>query len=398
MTSTARTVNIRLAPFGESIFTTMSRLATEHNAVNLGQGFPDFDPPAFVREAATRALAGGMSQYSRAFGLPQTNRAISKYSSRSLGFEADPDREVTVTAGCTEAIAATLMGTLNHGDEVVILDPSYDSYAACVVMAGAVPRRVRLEGPAFRITEPLLRAACSPRTRAILFNSPHNPTGRMFDREECAVVARLANEFDCLIISDEVYDEITFARAHSSIAQLPGMRARTVVLGSLGKTFSCTGWKIGWAIAPREITQAIRCAHQFLTFCAPTPMQQAAADALEAVSRDGSYLDELRRDYSTRRARMLGILEGVGFQCIHPEGSYFVIANAQGAGFHDDVTAAKVLVRAGIAAIPASAFFDPVNQDRRWLRFAFCKQESTLALAESRLNCTPLSELAKLAV
>ncbi len=396
MTQATPPFNARLAPFGESIFSTMSRLAVEHNAVNLGQGFPDFEPPAFVQDAATRAVSGGFSQYSRAFGLPKTTHAIARYAEQSIGFAADPDTEVTVTAGCTEAIAAVLLGILNAGDEVVILDPSYDSYAACIAMAGGVARRVRLEGPAFRITHELLRGAFSSKTRAIIFNSPHNPTGRMFDEGECAVVAGLAREFDCLVLSDEVYDEITFARPHTSIARLAGMRERTVILGSLGKTFSCTGWKIGWAIAPAGITRAIRCAHQFLTFCAPTPFQRAAADALDSVCTDRSYLHELRRDYTTRRARMLGILTGIGFECVPPEGSYFILANAQAAGWPDDVTAAKVLVKAGVATIPASAFFDPANPDRRWLRFAFCKQEATMALAQQRLNALPLHEFAKL--
>lgn len=398
MTHVTAPINTRLAPFGESIFTTMSRLAIEHNAVNLGQGFPDFEPPEFVQAAALRALSGGFSQYSRAFGLPDTTRAIARYAKRSLAFDVDPDREVTVTAGCTEAIAAVLLGILNAGDEVVLLDPSYDSYAACVAMAGAVARRVRLEGPEFRITEPLLRAAFSSKTRAILFNSPHNPTGRMFDRDEYEIVARLAQEFDCLVLSDEVYNEITFAGAHTSIAQLQAMRERTVVLGSLGKTFSCTGWKIGWTIAPPEVTRAIRGAHQFLTFCAPTPLQKAAADVLTSLCDDDLYLSELRTAYATRRGRMLGILEGVGFECVHPEGSYFILANAHGAGWPDDVTAAKSLVAKGVAAIPASAFFDPKNSDRRWLRFAFCKQEATMALAESRLKSQPLSALAKISI
>ncbi len=398
MTHVTHPINRRLAPFGESIFTTMSRLAVEHNAVNLGQGFPDFEPPESVRAAAVRAMSGGFSQYSRAFGLPEATRAIARYAKRSIAFDVDPDREITVTTGCTEAIAAVLLGTLNAGDEVVMLDPSYDSYAACVAMAGGVARRVRLEGPAFRITEPLLRAAFSSNTRAILFNSPHNPTGRMFDRAEYEIVARLAEEFDCLILSDEVYHEITFARAHSSIAQLAGARDRTVILGSVGKTFSCTGWKIGWAIAPPEVTRAIRGAHQFLTFCAPTPLQKAAADVLTTLCDDDSYLQELRLAYSVRRERMLRILTGVGFECVPPEGSYFILANAQAAGWSDDVTAAKALVVEGVATIPASAFFDPGAPDQRWLRFAFCKQEATMALAERRLKSKPLSVLAKISV
>ncbi len=384
----------RLAPFGESIFSTMSRLAVEHNAVNLGQGFPDFDGPDFVKDAAKRAIDAGFGQYARAFGLPETNRAISRYTETMCGFAADPQREITVTAGCTEAIAATLLGICNPSDEIVLLDPSYDSYAACVAMDGATARRVRLDGPDFRITDALLRPVFSKRTRAIIFNSPHNPSGRMFDAAEYQVVAALAKEFNALVLSDEVYDAITYAHSHRSIAALPGMRERTVIMGSLGKTFSLTGWKIGWAIAPEPITRAIRSAHQFLTFCAATPLQRAAADALNAVCDDGSYLEELRRDYSRRRALMLEILQETGFRCVHPEGSYFILADAVSAGFSDDVTAAKVLVKAGVATIPASAFYDPTNPDRRWLRFAFCKRDETMREAQRRLKARPLRQLA----
>ncbi len=384
----------RLKPFGESIFTTMSRLAVQYKAVNLGQGFPDFDGPDFVKDAAKRAIDAGFGQYARAFGLPATNRAIARYTAKQSGFEIDPDAEVTVTTGCTEAIAAVLLGLLNPGDEVVLLDPSYDSYSACVAMAGAVAKRVPLEGPTFRITEALLRQAFTARTRAILFNSPHNPTGRMFDESECAIVAKLAAEFNVIVLSDEVYDQITYARAHSTIAALPGMRERTVILGSLGKTFSLTGWKIGWAIAPPSITKAIRSAHQFLTFCAPTPLQQAAAEALETVLADDSYLVQLRRDYTARRAMLLEILRTAGFECVEPEGSYFILADVHSAGFSDDVTAATSLVKGGVAAIPASAFYDPKNPDRRWLRFAFCKRPETMRAAAERLSRDALRALA----
>jgi aspartate/methionine/tyrosine aminotransferase len=385
----------RLRPFGESIFTTMSRLAVEHKAVNLGQGFPDFDGPEFVKDAAKRAMDRGVGQYARAFGLPATNGAISRYCARFLGLEVDPETEVTVTAGCTEAIAATLLGLLNPGDEVVLLDPSYDSYSACIAMAGGIARRVALRGPAFRIEASALRAACSTRTRAILFNSPHNPTGRMFDANEVRAVADLAREFDAIILSDEVYDQITFARPHESIARLPHMRDRTVILGSLGKTFSLTGWKIGWAIAPKAITAAIRSAHQFLTFCAPSPLQAAAADALDAICADDSYLTQLRRDYSHRRETLLGILREAGFECVAPEGSYFILADAIAAGFPNDVIAARRLVEAGVASIPSSAFHDSLHPDPRWLRFAFCKRQETLAAAREHLLAQPLKALAE---
>jgi len=377
----------------------MSRLATEHKAVNLGQGFPDFDGPDFVKQAAQRAIAEGHGQYARAFGLPETNRAIAAAAKRTCGFDADPEREVTVTAGCTEAIAACLLGLLSPGDEVVLLDPSYDSYAACVAMAGGIARRVRLEGPEFRITRTDLAKAFSNRTKAILLNSPHNPTGRMFSDAEYAIVAELAEKHDAIILSDEVYDAITYARPHRSIAQLPTVRERTVILGSLGKTFSLTGWKIGWTIAPPTITAGIRCAHQFLTFCAATPLQRAAADALNAVCNDDTYLRELHSQYSARRALMLEVLCDAGFRCVEPEGSYFILVDAVEAGFPDDVTAARTLVaEAGVAAIPSSSFYDPENADRRWLRFAFCKRESTMLEARRRLLANPPRRLAERAV
>lgn len=389
----------RLAPFGESIFTTMSRLATEHKAVNLGQGFPDFDGPEFVKEAAQRAIAEGHGQYARAFGLPETNRAIAAAARRTCGFDADPEREVTVTAGCTEAIAACLLGLLSPGDEVVLLDPSYDSYAACVAMAGGVARRVRLEGPDFRIRRADLAAAFSSRTKAILLNSPHNPTGRMFGDDEYAIVAELAEQHDAIILSDEVYDAITYARPHQSITRIPGVRERAVILGSLGKTFSLTGWKIGWAIAPPSLTAAIRCAHQFLTFCAATPLQRAAADALSTVCRDDTYLRQLHAEYAARRTMMLEVLGEAGFRCVEPEGSYFILVDAVEAGFPDDVTAARrLVVEAGVAAIPSSSFYEPANADRRWLRFAFCKRESTMLEARRRLLANPPRRLAERAV
>jgi aspartate/methionine/tyrosine aminotransferase len=384
--TTPSRVNSRLRPFGESIFTTMSRLAVQHKAVNLGQGFPDFDGPDFAKDAAREAIAQGFGQYARAFGLPEANAAISRFASRGLGWAPDPEAEVTVTAGCTEAIAATLLGILDPGDEVILLDPCYDSYPACVAMAGAVARRVRLEAPDFRISAGMLRAACTSRTRVILVNSPHNPTGRMIDDSEKAAIAEVACERDLTVISDEVYEMITYARPHVSLAAHPGMRERTIVLSSLGKTFSLTGWKVGWAIAPAELTAAVRASHQFLTFCAATPLVRAAAVALDAVCADDAYLRLLAREYAERRDLLLGELGRAGFRCIVPEGSYFILADVTDRGFGDDVAACRAMVEeAGVAAIPASAFYDPSHADRRYARFAFCKRPETMRAAGERL-------------
>ncbi len=364
----------------------MSRLAVQHKAVNLGQGFPDFDGPDFAKDAAKEAISEGFGQYARAFGLPAANAAISRFATRTLGWTPDPESEVTVTAGCTEAIAAALLGLLEPGDEVILLDPCYDSYPACVAMAGAVARRVRLDAPGFRIHADALRGACSARTRAILVNSPHNPTGRMFDASEQRAIAEVAAERDLIVLSDEVYEMITYAGPHRSIAALPGMRERTIVMSSLGKTFSLTGWKIGWTIAPPELTAAVRASHQFITFCAPTPLQKAAATALDAVCTDDTYLRQLAAEYAERRELLLGELISAGFRCIAPEGSYFIMADVTDRGFTDDVTACRAMVEeAGVAAIPASAFYDPAHADRRFARFAFCKQEGTMRAAGKRL-------------
>lgn len=379
-------VTSRLRPFGESIFTTMSRLAVQHRAVNLGQGFPDFDGPGFAKDAAKAAIDSGFGQYARAFGLPDANAAIARFAARSLGWTPDPDSEITVTAGCTEAIAAVLLGLLEPGDEIILLDPCYDSYPACVAMAGAVARRVRLEAPDFRIDADMLRRACSARTRAILVNSPHNPTGRMLSGAEQRAIADVAQERNLIVLSDEVYEMITYAGPHRSIATLPGMRERTVVMSSLGKTFSLTGWKIGWTIAPPDLTAAVRASHQFLTFCAATPLQKAAATALDALAADDAYLRQLAREYAARRTMLLGELTSAGFRCIAPEGSYFILADVTDRGFDDDVTACRAMVQeAGVAAIPASAFYDPAHAERRFARFAFCKRDETIRAAGERL-------------
>lgn len=362
----------------------MSRLALEHKAVNLGQGFPDFDPPQFVRDAAKHAIDEGFCQYGRSAGLLDVTRALAPQLKTTTGNSYDPDREITVTAGCTEAIAAALLGLLNPGDEVIMFDPSYDSYAACVAMAGAVARRIALRGPDFRIEEPTLRAAASSRTRVILLNSPHNPTGRIFDEGELRAVAALAQERNAIVISDEVYEQITFTRGHLSIASLAGMAERTLVLSSLGKTYSCTGWKIGWAAGPAALNEAVRAAHQFLTFCSATPLQRSAVGALASGS---AYQTQLRQEYGVRRAIALEELRSAGLTPIEPEGSYFIVAPIDHLGFKSDVEAAETLVRdARVATIPVSAFCAEPAATGLYLRFAFCKHEATLREAGRRLR------------
>lgn len=390
----ARTIHPRLDGFGESIFTTMSRLAVEHKAVNLGQGFPDFDAPDLVKRAAIEAIEAGHNQYSRSAGLPNTVERISARMRVTHGFAPDPMGEVTLCAGCCEALTATIIGLCGVGDEVILLDPCYDSYAAAVAMSGATAVRVPMHAPGFRIEREALARAITPRTRLILLNSPHNPTGRIATDEELRTVAELAMQHDLVVLSDEVYEEIRFTAPHRSIACLPGMRERTVIATGMGKTFSATGWRLGWAIAPPPLTAAVRATHQFLSFCPPTPFVHAAAVALDMLSDPQGYGAQLRRDYTERREIMHQELSSAGLAPLWPEGAYFMLASVEPWGFHDDVEAATTLVRqAGVAAIPCSAFYAPEHAERHYLRFAFCKQEATMREAGRRLRAWAGSQM-----
>lgn len=382
-TTTGR-VSARLAPFGSTIFTTMSRLAVEHQAINLGQGFPNFDGPDFVKEAAIEAIRAGHGQYARSFGVPDLNRAIAGFAAADCALSIDPDREVTVTSGCTEALAATFLGLINPGDEVVLFEPYYDSYRACLSMAGAEPRFVTLRPPDFAIRPDELRRAFTARTRAIVVNTPHNPTGRVFTRAELEMIAGLCREHDAMAITDEVYERLVFEGEHVRLATLDGMWERTVTLSSLGKIFSLTGWKIGWAVAPAHLTEGVRAAHQFLTFATATPLQHGAAAALAAPA---SYYQRYRDDYRRRRDLLVDGLASLGFEVYRPQGTYFVLADHTRFGCADDVAFCTHLIEtAGVAAIPPSAFYHDPADGRKLVRFAFCKTEKTLQEALRRLE------------
>jgi aspartate/methionine/tyrosine aminotransferase len=384
MNRTPHGIADRLRPFGESVFATFSRLATEYGAINLGQGFPNFDGPEFVKEAGIRAIREGHGQYGRMFGLPQVNRAIADRFNLDTGLEVHPDTEITVTCGCTEAIAASILGLVNPGDEVVLMEPFYDSYPAAVAMAGGTVRTVRLRAPEFALPFQELRSVVGPRTRLIVVNTPHNPTGRVFTPDELAGVAAVAREHDCLVLSDEVYERIWYHEPHVSISTLPGMRERTIVLNSLGKTFSLTGWKLGWAIAPAHLTQGIRAAHQILTFCSATPLQCAVVDALQAPE---SYYLQLRAEYQLRRDALVSVLNQVGLSPLVPQGSYFVLADHTSFGLGTDVEFAHALVKhAGVAVIPCSAFYSSQQGATSLVRLAFCKTLKTIHEAGVRLQ------------
>ena len=381
--------NGRLAPFGTSIFTEMSRLAAEHQAVNLGQGFPDFPGPDFLKAAAKAAIDGDRNQYARMAGEPALVRAIAADFERRHGLAYDPLEEVTVHAGCTEAIFCSILALCAPGDEVVLFEPFYDSYRAVVALAGAEARVVTLRDPSFTWQPGDLERAFSPRTRLVVVNSPHNPTGRVFSRAELEAIAALARRHDAYVISDEVYEHLVFEGRHVPIATLPGMRDRTLTLSSTGKTFSLTGWKVGWSIGARPLAQAVRGVHQFATFATATPFQHAMS---EALATSDAYYRDLVTAYRARRARILEILGAAGFGVRVPEGSYFACADVRPLGFEDGAAFCRHLVqKVGVAAIPMSAFYEeeapgrPAD-GRHLVRFAFCKSEATLSAAAERLR------------
>ncbi|WP_317444519.1 pyridoxal phosphate-dependent aminotransferase [Streptomyces collinus] len=389
MTSTARPhLNRRLAEFGTTIFAEMSALAVATGSINLGQGFPDTDGPEEVREAAVRALRDGRgNQYPPGPGVPELRTAVAAHQLRRYGLAYDPDSEVLVTAGATEAIAASLLALLEPGDEVVALEPYYDSYAASIAMAGGrrVPVTLRPDGGRFRLDLDELRAAVTDRTRLLLINTPHNPTGTVLTRAELAAIAALAVERDLLVVTDEVYEHLVFDEAeHLPLAAFPGMRERTVTIGSAGKTFSFTGWKVGWVTSSPELVSAVRSAKQFLTYVASGPFQYAVAEALALPE---SYFEGFRQDMRARRDILAEGLTRAGFEVYRPAGTYFVTTDIRPLGEKDGFAFCRALPeRAGVVAIPNAVFYDDREAGSPFVRFAFCKREEVLREAAERLR------------
>jgi L-glutamine---4-(methylsulfanyl)-2-oxobutanoate aminotransferase len=376
-------VSDRLAPFGVTIFTEMTRLALEHDAINLGQGFPNWDGAAFVKEAAARSMAdGGNDQYPPSPGIPELRAAIARRYAPLLGRDLDAETEITVTCGCTEALAASFLGLVDPGDEVVIIEPYYDAYPVNVALTGATPRYVALRAPDFALDPDELRKAFGPRTKAIVVNNPHNPTGRVFDREELGTIAELCLEHDVIAICDEVYEEMTYELTHQRLATFEGMWERTLTLSSLGKTFSLTGWKVGWAIGPASLTAGLRAAHQFLTFTTPTPVQHGAVAALGAPE---SFYDEMRDSYRQKRDLLARGLESTGFEVHIPQGTYFLMASHPDAG-DDRAFCRRLVADAGVATIPPSVFYHRPELGSGMVRFAFCKDPEVLTEAIDRLR------------
>jgi len=377
----------RLAGVATSVFSEMSRLAAEHGAVNLGQGFPDFPGPEFVKTAAIAAIRADQNQYAVSHGAPRLRRAIAAAWRRQHGRAVDPDGEITVGSGATELLLDAMLGLVNPGDEVILFEPCYDSYAPDVIMAGGIPRFVRLEPPDWRFDPRALADRFTSRTRLLLVNTPHNPTGKMFTREEFRSIGDLCCRHDVLVLTDEVYAEIRFDGAeHVSIATLPGMWERTLTLNSTGKTFSMTGWKVGYAVGPAALTRAVRAAHQFVTFATATPFQEAMATALETAEERG-YYETLRREYTDRRDRLQAALEAAGLPVLPMQGSYFLMADFSALAFPDDVSFCRFLTtEIGVAAIPPSAFYADPATAPLLARFCFAKRPETIQAAAERLQ------------
>ncbi|MFI1755025.1 pyridoxal phosphate-dependent aminotransferase [Streptomyces sp. NPDC020571] len=396
MSSSARPLlNRRLAEFGTTIFAEMSALAVRTGAINLGQGFPDTDGPEEIREAAVRALRDGRgNQYPPGPGVPELRAAVAGHQQRRYGLSYDPDTEVLVTAGATEAIAAALLALLEPGDEVVALEPYYDSYAACIAMAGGtrVPVTLRPHGEdgedgrrSFRLDLDELRDAVTDRTRLLLLNTPHNPTGTVLSRRELTAIAELAVERDLLVVTDEVYEHLVFDTAeHLPLASFPGMRERTVTIGSAGKTFSFTGWKVGWVTAAPALLTAVRSAKQYLTYVASGPFQYAVAEALALPE---SYFAAYREDMRAKRDLLAAGLAEAGFGVYRPAGTYFVTTDIRPLGESDGFAFCRSLPeRAGVVAVPNAVFYDHREAGAPFVRFAFCKRASVLEEAVRRLK------------
>jgi N-succinyldiaminopimelate aminotransferase len=384
MSSRQPHLSARLQGFGTTVFTEMTRLALQHGAVNLGQGFPNFDGPEFIKEAAVAAIRAGHNQYARMTGIPDLNRAIAEHQRRFYDLDYDPDSEVTVYSGATEAICATFQALCDTGDEVVLFEPFYDSYRASITMAGAVPRVVTLRAPDFSYRPEELEAAITTKTRAILLNSPHNPSGKVFSRSELEHIAHLCRKHDLIAVTDEVYEHLVYEGTHVPLATMPGMRERTVLISSSGKTFSFTGWKVGHTCAPPAITAALRCAHQFVTFCTATPFQHALAKAFVA---DDAFFTGLTAEYRARRDRLCNGLREIGLGVLEPAGTYFVMTDIRPLGYTDDLAFCRMLPeKIGVAAIPPSSFYVNPHEGRHLVRWAFCKTDAVLDEALRRLQ------------
>jgi aspartate/methionine/tyrosine aminotransferase len=378
------TPSLKAAQFTESVIREMTRLARRHNAVNLSQGFPDFPAPADIKAAAAQAIDHDINQYAITWGSPRLREAIAADFARRYNITVDPETQITVCCGSTEAMMSTMLGVVDPGDEVIVFEPFYENYGPDAILSGATPRFVPLREPAWAFDPDELAAAFSNRTRAIIINTPNNPTGKVFTREELTLIAKLCQQWDVIAITDEIYEHILYDDAvHVPLATIDGMAERTVTINSVSKTFSVTGWRVGWAISPPSLAVGIRKVHDFLTVGAPAPLQEAAAFALKLGD---DYYRDLAAHYAARRDRLLAVLERIGFRCYRPSGAYYIMTDISAFGFDNDVEFTKYLVQEiGVAGVPGSSFYREPSRARTKLRFCFCKRDETLAEAERRL-------------
>jgi aminotransferase len=374
----------RTRDFTESVIREMTRLAIRYGAVNLAQGFPDFGAPPQIKEAAIAAIAADINQYSITWGAKPLREAIAAKYRRTYAFEVDPEREITVVCGATEGMVAALLATVNPGDEVIVFEPYYENYGPDIALAGGVRKVVPLSAPDWSFGREELRRAFSTRTKAIILNTPNNPTGKVFSREELEFIGGLCQEFDALAITDEIYEHITYDGAtHVPIVTIPGLRDRSILVNSMSKTFSVTGWRVGWVIASPDLTNSIRKVHDFLTVGAAAPLQQASALAL-ATGED--YYEHLSSDYTVRRDLLVGHLEAAGFRCFQPKGAYYVMTDISGFGFADDRAFAQhLLEHVGVIGVPGSSFYSDSGGGSQQMRFCFCKKSETLEAAAAKL-------------
>ena len=376
----------RTHSFSESVIREMTRVAREHDAVNLAQGFPDFPAPELLKEAACRAIRDDVNQYAITWGTTSMRDALVRKYRTWYGMEVDGATEITVTCGATEAMAAVMLALVDPGEEVIVLEPFYENYGPDAVLCDARPVFLPLEAPDFRLDPDRLRSLVTERTRAIVLNTPNNPTGRVFDREELEAVADLCRTHDLLAITDEIYEHILYEGTHHCLATFDGMRERTVVVSGVSKTFSVAGWRVGTIIAPAELTGAIRKVHDFLTVGAPAPLQEACAAGMDRLER--SYYTSMADEYRERREVLVPALQDAGFRCAAPEGAYYVLADFSdiSAGEDDTTFAKRLTAEGGVASVPGSSFFSVKERGRSLIRFAFCKRVETLHEAADRLR------------
>jgi aspartate/methionine/tyrosine aminotransferase len=390
---TGRLLSHKVERFTESVIREMTRLAQIHGAVNLAQGMPDFPAPGVIKEAACEAITADVNQYAITWGAKSFRDAVAAKAKSCLGLDADPEREITVTCGSTEAMIASLLAVINPGNEVVIFEPFYENYGPDTILSGAIPRFVTLHPPDWHFNPEELEGCFNKNTKAIIINTPNNPTGKVFTREELKLIADLCQKWDVLVLTDEIYEHILYdGHIHCAMAALDGMRDRTITISALSKTYSVTGWRVGYVIASPELTQGIRKVHDFLTVGAPAPLQEAGARALALPMQ---YYGDLAAAYQHRRDLLLRALYDVGFNCSIPQGAYYIMADFSALSSLGDCEFTRYLVKdIGIAVVPGSSFFHEAEKGSRYVRFCFCKKESTLKAAIERLQKIPRATVA----